>query len=520
MRRIARHGLPVLLTALAFLAFADASSASRAYIGAARCCSPDFVVTGPTVGLVYQAAPGELNRVEVRIAAGRYVIRDTGATIRPAGFCERGADRHEVTCASVYSDGDPVLIHVDLLDGDDHALMDEQSLPPPDQFASTDGTEVVGGSGDDVLAGGDFIEGGSGRDLIDAGIGADVVYGGSGDDRISGGPGRDGLDGDDGADEIRGGDGSDYAGYGPYIPPRGPVSVTLDDLANDGAPGEGDNVASDVEDVIDLNDEPGSALQSTYIGNEQRNRLASKLGEDYLDGRSGIDRLSAGSARDTVRARDGLADRVRCGPNVDFAIVDPVDTPVGCERVDTGVDNRPRPGLDFVAAPSAEVQMRLPRTRRFVPLADRVNLPLGAEVELAGQELEVSFAIGPRGAGTPLTVSGGAFTVHPAGDGVEMRLADGAPPVSGARYRRKRRGFRVRGHCRRRRCSVRGNDSINSGIGTDYTVEDRCDGTLTTVAEGAVRVFDLGRRRTITVHAGGSYLARASRSERRECEAG
>jgi hypothetical protein len=45
--------------------------------------------------------------------------------------------------------------------------------------------------------------------------------------------------------------------------------------------------------------------------------------------------------------------------------------------------------------------------------------------------------------------------------------------------------------------------------GTVFTVEDRCNGTLTRVSRGVVRVRDFRRGRTVTLHAGQSYLARA-----------
>src|SRR5439155_909612 len=53
-----------------------------------------------------------------------------------------------------------------------------------------------------------------------------------------------------------------------------------------------------------------------------------------------------------------------------------------------------------------------------------------------------------------------------------------------------------------------GRDSIASVHGTTWLTEDRCDGTLTAVKEGVVSVRDLGRRKTVTVRAGRSYLAR------------
>jgi hypothetical protein len=47
--------------------------------------------------------------------------------------------------------------------------------------------------------------------------------------------------------------------------------------------------------------------------------------------------------------------------------------------------------------------------------------------------------------------------------------------------------------------------------GTIWLTEERCDGTLTQVKRGTVSVRDLKRRRTVTVKAGHSYLARAGR---------
>ena len=57
--------------------------------------------------------------------------------------------------------------------------------------------------------------------------------------------------------------------------------------------------------------------------------------------------------------------------------------------------------------------------------------------------------------------------------------------------------FRTRG--RRAAATVRG---------TRWTVADRCDGTLTTVAGGVVDVLDIKRKRTVSVKAGQRYLAK------------
>ena len=47
--------------------------------------------------------------------------------------------------------------------------------------------------------------------------------------------------------------------------------------------------------------------------------------------------------------------------------------------------------------------------------------------------------------------------------------------------------------------------------GTIWLVEDRCEGTLTKVRRGTVQVRDFKRKKTVTVKAGHSYLARAQR---------
>jgi hypothetical protein len=55
---------------------------------------------------------------------------------------------------------------------------------------------------------------------------------------------------------------------------------------------------------------------------------------------------------------------------------------------------------------------------------------------------------------------------------------------------------------------TRGRYSSASVRGTRWGVEDRCDGTLTTVQSGTVIVRDFGRHLTVNVRAGHSYLAR------------
>jgi len=45
--------------------------------------------------------------------------------------------------------------------------------------------------------------------------------------------------------------------------------------------------------------------------------------------------------------------------------------------------------------------------------------------------------------------------------------------------------------------------------GTHWLVQDRCDGTLTRVLRGIVKVKDFRKHKTISVRAGHTYLAQA-----------
>ena len=133
---------------------------------------------------------------------------------------------------------------------------------------------VTGGSGPDVLRGGDGtnrFDGGSGRDLIDTG---------GGDDRIDCGRGNDICDGNGGDDEVIGTRGRDklFGGAG------------NDDVASGG--GRADDLLS---------------------GGTGRDRIYAGRGKDVLKG---------GAGPDIIYANDGRRDRVNGGSGSDRAKVD------------------------------------------------------------------------------------------------------------------------------------------------------------------------------------------------------
>ena len=79
----------------------------------------------------------------------------------------------------------------------------------------------------------------------------------------------------------------------------------------------------------------------------------------------------------------------------------------------------------------------------------------------------------------------------------------------GARSRHAAKMRRLWGRDKHGRFRTKGRNAHATVRGTEWLVEDRCDGTLTRVKKGAVMVRDLGKRRNVLVRAGKSYLARS-----------
>jgi Ca2+-binding RTX toxin-like protein len=255
-----------------------------------------------------------------------------------------------------------------------------------DSWNDWNGPSVIdAGTGNDNpiygLGGDDVIHGGPGNDVLIGGTGNDTLDGGPGDDDFEGIPGE-GLFGSDppsqGTDTYIGGGGSDsvlYTGRGEDL------SLSLDGVANDGAPGEHDNIEPDVTTVL------GGSADDVITGNGYANALAGDSGNDVINGEGGDDRLFGGpgsdrldagpgqdylegddggdvliggpdvdtfygedplnasngtTGRDQIFSRDGNAEFVSCGPGIDAAQVDGIDqvrnwvaTDDQCESVDS-----------------------------------------------------------------------------------------------------------------------------------------------------------------------------------------
>lgn len=159
--------------------------------------------------------------------------------------------------------------------------------------------QLIGGSGNDRL------EGGADEDVLEGQSGNDSLYGNAGQDALSGGSDNDLLDGGTGPDYIAGDDGEDTVSYAAR---NNPVSVSLDDLPNDGESGEQDNVRSSVEDIV------GGAGNDTLTGSSANNRIYGLAGDDvihlaggndYAEGGAGNDFIDGGAGTDTLYGNSG-----------------------------------------------------------------------------------------------------------------------------------------------------------------------------------------------------------------------
>jgi Ca2+-binding RTX toxin-like protein len=139
---------------------------------------------------------------------------------------------------------------------------------------------ITGGSGNDVLVGDLF------RNVLVGGPGNDSIAGLGQDDVLAGGPGRDILDAGPGTDTVT------------YADHTGPVTASLDGIANDGQAGEGDNVLN-AENII------GGSGNDTLTGNAGPNILRGLAGNDHLFGLAGNDTLIGGDGTDTAAGGDG-----------------------------------------------------------------------------------------------------------------------------------------------------------------------------------------------------------------------
>jgi hypothetical protein len=176
-----------------------------------------------------------------------------------------------------------------------------------------------------------------------------------------------------------------------------------------------------------------------------------------------------------------------------------------------------------VAAARGTVRVRRPGRSRFAALDEPARVPIGSVIDARRGRVQLVSAIGTEGSVQVGLFWGSKFKARQRrrGNGMTTLALRGgnlascdsrgsARPMAAASRKRKRKAKRslwARDHDGKFR--THGNDSVATARGTAWVTHDRCDGTLTRVTDGAVSVRDLGRRRTVRVEAGHSYLARS-----------
>ena len=256
------------ITLLAFSLLVAAPAAAQA---------ADVSVTGNT--LSFAALDGETNDLNVSLAGGFYTLVDLGGTPVTAGAGCVQVLPATATCAQG-------TINALILDGRDHA--DTITVVPGTAVAT-----ISGGAGDDVLTGGsgiDTLNGGADADRLDGGGGNDTVNGDSGDDTFLAGSGATGND------VFNGGTGIDLADYSSR---SASLLLSIDGVANDGAPPEADNIKTDVENVT------GGSGNDALLGGAPANVLVGGGGEDSLDGEAANDVLDGGADADVFTGGAG-----------------------------------------------------------------------------------------------------------------------------------------------------------------------------------------------------------------------
>ena len=126
---------------------------------------------------------------------------------------------------------------------------------------------------------------------VRGGPSVDHLAGSPGPNRLFGLAGNDFLDGGGGPDVLSGAGGTDTA---VYTSRTFPLEVSLNGTANDGETGEGDNVLTDVEDVV------GGSGNDRFYGSQSANYFQGMLGDDWFDGGKGPDNFEGGGGNDTV----------------------------------------------------------------------------------------------------------------------------------------------------------------------------------------------------------------------------
>jgi Bacterial Ig-like domain (group 3) len=202
-------------------------------------------------------------------------------------------------------------------------------------------------------------------------------------------------------------------------------------------------------------------------------------------------------------------------------------------NVTPGPNITPSPGpevghLEEAAPVSGTVLIRLPGSHGFTSLTSAMLIPDGSELDATKGRIRLLVASGVPGVTNAVELYGGRFIVHQSTGAtprtyfiLSQPLTGCQPPVGPAHIASAAQGIdaRAKGHKGPRsrhlwvtehggRFNTQGQYVSTSVEGTTWLTSDTCTSSSVTVSQGVVKVRDLVRRRSVTLHAGKSYTAR------------
>jgi hypothetical protein len=198
-------------------------------------------------------------------------------------------------------------------------------------------------------------------------------------------------------------------------------------------------------------------------------------------------------------------------------------------------DARVVSGDVFIKYPAGTGPRAVKPLKGFVPLKGAANVPIGSQLDTRKGRVAVTSAADTGGVKTQTSdFYDGIFAVKQALPKTKPKkpatlitdlVLKGEPsrsecaPLKGAAAvaaAKKKRGAKsVLGSLwgnGKGKFRTTGKYSSATVRGTIWLTQDRCDGTLTTVKRGVVSVRDFKRKKTVSVKAGHTYLARAARA--------
>jgi hypothetical protein len=185
---------------------------------------------------------------------------------------------------------------------------------------------------------------------------------------------------------------------------------------------------------------------------------------------------------------------------------------------DTDVIQTPQPGVIVgVQKVSGKVLVKQPGGK-FVPLTGATEIKVGSIVDTTHGMIKLTAGLG-GGKTNSANFNDGRFKIQQS----RVKNAYMTLVMQGGNFgicrgrtlsafnvdaKRKRQVRRLWGNGKGR-FTTKGRYSSATVRGTHWLVQDRCDGTLTRVLRGVVKVKDFRKHKTVNVRAGRTYLAKA-----------